>query len=171
MLTNIIVLIFEVLYYSLFMKLTRGNGKYYRYLIAFSIITIIGLFINTRTLESYFLLVILMLLALKYIVDKKTSLYDMLIIIIMLFANVIVELPIYLICYKLLKLNHFVTTLIFQIVKILLVILLKNILYSMYVKLHKLWNNNNFYIRYIFSVLVYTYVIIISFLLINKVWR
>lgn len=171
MLINIIVLIFEVLYYSLFMKLTRREGKLYKYIIAFSIITLIGLFINTRTLESYFLLVLLMLLALRYIVDRKTSLYDMLIIIIMLFVNVIVEFPIYMISYKLLKLNHFITTLIFEITKILLVILLRNILNAMYKKLHKLWNNNNFYIRYILSVLVYTYVIIISFLLIYKVWR
>ena len=171
MLMNIIVLIFEVLYYSLFMKLTRREGKLYKYLIAFSIITIIGLFINTRTLESYFLLVLLMLLALKYIVDKKTSLYDMLFIVIMLFMNVIVELPIYLICYKLLKMTHFVTTLIFQISKINLVILFHNELNAMYIKLHKLWDNNNFYIRYIFSVLVYVFVIVVSVLLINKVWR
>ena len=80
---NIIVLIFEVLYYSLFMKYSRPEGKYYRYLILFTLITIIGLVIGTSNLISYLLLILMILYGIKYIVKIKISLYDMLVILIM----------------------------------------------------------------------------------------
>ena len=136
MIANIIVLIFEVLYYSLFMTFTRGKEKFYKYLIAFIIITIIGLFINMRGLLSYFLLIMLILLALRYIVDKETKLYDILIIVMMLFISLLVEFPIYVLFYKILKFNHFFTTMMFQVIKIILVFIFRNKLNKIYLKIN-----------------------------------
>lgn len=168
---NIIVLIFEVLYYSLFIKFARKEGNLIRYIIGFTLMSIVGLFVGTTNFPSYLLLIILILLVLKYIVRLKVSLYDMLIVIIMLFINVLIQCPIFIVFYNLLKCNHFVTTLIFEITKILLVISFKDKLNIMYVRLQKLWKNNNFYIRYIFSCSLYVYVIFIIFLLVKMIWE
>lgn len=171
MLINIIVLLLEVLYYSLFMTFTRKEGKFHKYFIAFMIITALGIFINMRNLISYLILVLLILLAMKYIVRIKTSLFDMFIIILMLFISLAIELLIYVLMYKLIGLNHFAVALTFQLVKVGIVLLNRNTLEIMYIKLKQMWDNNNFYVRYIFSVLVYFYVIIVSVLLLLKVWR
>ena len=170
-LMNIIVLIFEILYYTLFMKFARNDGKLHKYLLCFSIITFIGLIIGTKELWSYFVLVVLMLNGLKYIVKVKATLYDMFVIMIMLFLNILIQLPIYLILYKILKINHFLTTMIFQVSKVLLIILIKNKMNIIYKKFKKLWDNNNFYIRYIFSCSTFIYVILIVALIINNVRR
>lgn len=171
LLLNIIVLMFEILYYSLFMKFARKEGKLIRYITGFSLMSIIGVFVGTTNLPSYLLLIVLILLVLKYIVKLKVSLYDMLIVIIMLFANLLIQFPVFVIFYNLLKCSHFVATLIFEIIKLLLVISLKDKLGVMYSKLQKLWKNNNFYIRYIFSCSVYVYVIFIIILLVKMIWE
>lgn len=168
---NLIVLIFEILYYSMFMIYARRDGKKARYYFAFSIITIFGLLIGTKDLWSYLVLILLILFGLKFIVKVKTSLYDMLVIVIMLFLNMIIQLPIYLICYKLLAFNHFLTTMLFQVIKVLLIYTAKNKLNPIYLKLKRLWDNNNFYIRYIFSCSMFVYVITIFILIVNNVRR
>ena len=37
---NILVLIFEVLYYSMFMYYAKGEGKFWKYILLFSIVSI-----------------------------------------------------------------------------------------------------------------------------------
>lgn len=168
MIVNIIVLIFEVLYYSLFMTFTRKEGKFYRYIILFSLISIIGVIITTNNLLSYFLLILMMTLGLKYIVRTKISMFDMLLIVFMLFVKFIIEFISYVFFFKVIGFNNFITTMLFDIIKIGFVLINRDNLYKIKVKLENLWTNNNFYIRYIFSILVYIYVIVVSILKIVK---
>lgn len=88
---NIIVLIFEILYYSMFMKFARKEGKFWKYLLLFTLVTISGLFIPTNTLLSYLYLILAILFGLKYIVKINTTLYDMFFILIMIFFKLIIE--------------------------------------------------------------------------------
>ena len=168
MIANIIVLIFEVLYYSLFMTFTRKEGKFYKYIILFSLISIIGLIITTNNLLSYFLLILMMTLGLKYIVKTKISMFDMFLIVFMLFIKFIIEFIFYVLFLKVIGFNHFITTMLFDIIKIGLVLINRDNLYKIKIKLENLWTNNNFYIRYIFSISVYIYVIVVSILKIVK---
>lgn len=160
MVLHIIVLLFEVLYYSMFMKFARKEGKFWRYLLLFSLITIVGLFILIKQdLFSYLILILMMLFGLKYIVKLKTSLYDMLLIVIMLMLKLVIEFIVYIIFFQILNFGHFETTMIFDIIKILTITLFSSKIYNYNKKLKKLWDSNNFYIRYIFSCLTYVYVI------------
>ena len=160
MIMNIIVLIFEILYYSMFMKFTRNEGKFWKYLLLFSLITIIFCFINVSNLFSYLMLILMMLYGLKYIVKIKVTLYDMLLIVAMLLLKLIIEFVVMIIFYNLLNFNQFLTTIIFDLVKILFLFIFKNKIYKIAVKLKELWNKNNFYVRYFFTIGVYIYVII-----------
>lgn len=171
MIANIIVLIFEILYYSMFMKFARKEGKFWRYLLLFSLITIMMIFIGTNTLYAYLIFVLLALYGLKYIVKIKTSFYDMFIIVIMMMLKLLIETPIYLICINFIKNNHFIVILLMDIIKIGILFLLKNRLNIFYIKLKKLWQNNNFYLRYIFTCIMYIYVIITIILLIFLIWE
>ena len=157
-LMNIIVLIFEVLYYSMFMYYAKKEGKFWRYILLFSLITIIGLFIGTNYLLSFLLLVIMMIYGLKYIVKEKISLYDMLIIFFMLLLNFLIPMPIYYFTSIFTK-NVFIITIVYQVIKFLIVFGLKYKLNKFYNFFHNLWNNNNFYIRYIFTTFMYLFVI------------
>lgn len=156
---NIIVLIFEVLYYALFMKFARKDGKVWKYIILFILITIVLMFIGTTNLYAYLVFVLLSLYGLKYIVKIKTSLYDMLPIIIMLFLKIIIELSSMIIFYNFLGINQFITTLLFENLKILLIIINRKNIFNYNIKLNKIWNQNNFYIRYFFSIFTIIYVI------------
>lgn len=160
MVLHIIVLIFEVLYYSMFMKFAKNEGKFWRYLLLFSLITIVFCFINVSNLFSYLILVLMMLYGLKYIVKIKVTLYDMLLIVAMLLLKLIIEFVVMIIFYNLLNFNQFLTTIIFDLVKILFLFIFKNKIYKIAVKLKELWNKNNFYVRYFFTIGVYIYVII-----------
>ena len=157
---NIIVLIFEVLYYALFMKFARKEGKFSRYLLLFSAITIFFYFVGANQIYSYLLLILMMLYGIKYIVKIKTSLYEMCLITIMLLSKLIIEFGAMIIFYSILGFNHLITTLIFGFLKLFLIIIFKNNIYLLNSKLKKLWNNNNFYIRYFFSIFFYIYVIV-----------
>ena len=160
LLLNVVVLVFEVLYYTLFMKFARKEGKFWRYLLLFSAITIFFCFVGTKQFYSYLLLIIMMLLGMKFLVKTKTSLYDMFIIVIMLFLNVLIQLPIFILCFNILKVGHFMTTMIFEVAKVLLLLLLNKKMNKYYIKGKRLWDNNNFYIRYIFSCSMFIYVIV-----------
>lgn len=167
---NIIVLIFEIMYYSLFMKYSRKNGKLINYIILFIINTIITLILGNQNLVTYLFFILLTYINLKYIIKEKVSLYDMLLITIMLLSNLVIELPIFVLFYKLMRCNHFVTTLIFELTKILLIVLLRNKMNKLYQKGKLIWDNNDFNIRYIFTILIYLYVIITIVLLIKLAW-
>lgn len=159
LLMNIIVLIFEVLYYALFMKFARKEGKFSRYVLLFTLLSIISVFIGTNHVYSHLLLIFNILLGLKYMTKTKVYLYDMLIIIIMLFISVIIQFPIYMIFINIFE-NLFYVTLIYEIAKIIFVLLINKRMNFYYNKFHKIWDNNNFYIRYIFAICIFIYAII-----------
>lgn len=153
------------------MKFARNEGKFTRYLFLFTLITIIGCFIGTDYLFSYLILVLMMLYGIKYIVKIKTSLYDMFIIISMLFIKILIETPFYVLYINDIQNIHFEVTMLASIFKILIVIIGRKFINKLFVKLKKLWDNNNFYIRYIFTICVYIYVIITIVLLIKMLWE
>lgn len=154
----VIILIAEIFYYSMFMKFTRKQGKFWKYLLLFALITIFFFFVGTDKIYSYLLLILTILYGLKYVVKIKTGLYDMLIIFIMLILKVLTETPIYMLLFNLF--NIYIIGIIYSLIKIILVFLLKNKLNVLYKKLKKKWDNNNFYIRYIFTILMFAYSII-----------
>ena len=169
MVLHIIVLIFEVLYYSMFMKFARKEGKFWRYLLLFSLITIFFTFAGTTQLISYLILVLMILYGMKYIVKTKTRLYDMLWIVIMLFLKIIVEFIISMGIYY--TINDFlIMTLLIAVIKPIVLIILKNRLNIFYTRLNNIWYKNNFYIRYIFSCLSIIYVIITVIMFIVDKW-
>ena len=157
---NAIVLIFEILYYSLFMKFARKDGKLWRYLLLFSLINIFFFFVSTSKLYSYLFLILLMLYGLKYIVKLKVNLYEMMTLTIMLLTKLVIEFIFMIISYKILKFNPFISTLIFSSAKIILIIIFRNKINFYNYKLKNLWNNNNFYVRYFFTTGIYLYVIL-----------
>ena len=165
-LLNLIVLTFEILFYSMFIKFAKNDGKFYKYAIVFIINTILITLLGSRNLMSYLVFVMTTLLMLKYVVQVKTSLYDMLVIIFMLIVKSMLEIPLFYLfamCF-----SGVISTFLFQITKILLVLLLKDLIRTIYIKLKTKWDNNNFYIRYIFSILMFMYVIISCFFLIIR---
>lgn len=166
MLLVIIVLLLEVLFYSIFFNKARGDKKFIRYFIAFGLVTIIGVFIKTNYFVSYLLLIFMMLYAIKYIVRVKTSLYDLLTIILMLILKTIIEIPVYYLLVG--TMNRYILSIVTGVIKILVLLVLNDKLNKIYNYLKIKWDNNNFYIRYLFSVMLYLYVIIVAILLIVK---
>ena len=167
MVLHIIVLLFEVLYYSMFMKFARKEGKFWRYLLLFSLITIAIYILNTEYLITYLILILLILYGIKFIVKIKISLYDMLVIFIMLLTKLIIETPFYVILSLFTK-NNFLLTFPASIFKVTILYFLKNILGNNYIKFKKIWDNNNFYIRYIFTTFMFLFVIFSCIFLIIK---
>lgn len=157
---NIILFVLEVLYYSLFMKYTKKEGKLYRYLILFTLCSLIVGMINSKNLLAYLFFILGSYVGLKYVVKTKTSLYDMLIIVLMLLLKVIIEMPLFLIFYKYIHLGHVAVTFILQLVKLLMLVLLRTKLNDWYSKFKITWNNNDFNIRYGFTIIMYLYIII-----------
>ena len=155
---NILVLIFEILYYSLFMKYARKESKFHKLILLFTMITIIGMIIGTNNLPSYLILILMMLFGMKHVARLKVSLYDMLIIVIMIILGILIQLPCYMVLSKIIE-NLYVMLTIYQLIKLIIVILLRNRIASMYIKLYKKWSNNDFYIRYLFSIFVFLYAI------------
>jgi len=151
---------YEILYYSLFMKYARGEGKFWRYLLLYLLISIFFSFIGTKEFYSYLLLMLIMLLGFKYIVKTKTSIFDLLIITVMLVCKAFIELGVFYIYYCLLHCSHYMVTILFELIKLLIVLLIGTNLNTLYLNLKRLWDNNNFYIRYITSVTLYAYVIV-----------
>lgn len=170
MLLNIIVLILEVLYYSLFVKFVRKEGKLWKYILLFSLINVFFYFVGTNKVYSYLLLILMIIYGCKYIVKIKVSMYDFLVMIIMLLYKLIIEFILTLSIYAIFKdvYNIYVGAIIVSIFKILSLFIIKPKMNLLYNKLKKLWDNNNFYIRYITSILIMIYVIAICALLIVK---
>lgn len=161
---NILVLIFEILYYSLFMKYARRDGNILKYILAFIINTLVIMIADANNLPTYFIFVLTSLLLMKYLVKVKISLFDMLIIVIMLFLKVVIETPIYLLLIGVS--NKYIVAIIANIIKIISIRLFSNKITKFIQKLKIKWDNNDFYIRYIFSILIFTYCIITAILLI-----
>lgn len=154
---NAIVLIFEVLYYALFMKFARKDGKFWKYILLFSLITIISGFLGTNQLISYFLLILMIIYGIKYVVKIKVKLFDILIILIMLLFKLVIEIPIYFILSNFT--NMYLTAIASGIIKVFALISVQRKIEKIYKYLYELWSNNNFYIRYIFSTFLFIYCI------------
>ena len=162
---NFIVLLFEILFYSMFMYYSKREGKFNRYLLLFSLITIFFTFVGTTQLISYVVLIFMMLYGIKHIVKVKTTLYDMFILSLMLIFKIVIEFIVVLLFYNLFGI--IITTFILLIAKLLITFTLKNKLNIFYKKMRIIWYKNNFYIRYIFSCLIVIYIIFSALALIN----
>lgn len=159
-LITIMLFILEVLFYSLFIKFSKKEGKIWRYILLFTLVSILIGFINSKKLISYFVFVLCTYLGLKYIVRIKASLYDMLVIVVMLLLNVTIEFPIYLIFYKLFHLNLIIVTIMFELVKLFVVVIGKRCFNENYLEFKNVWDRNDFNVRYGFTIIIYLYVII-----------
>lgn len=165
---NISLLIVEILYYSLFLKFCRKEGKFKKYLLVSLLVTIVAMIVGTNNLLSYILLILTFLFGLKYIVKLKTSLYDMFIIFIMLFIKLVIELICFVVLYLIFK-SYPVFLIFMIIIKFLFLIVTRNRLSLFYNRLKELWLANTFKIRYIFICCTYVYVIITALCLLKLV--
>ena len=68
MIVNIMVLVLEVLYYSLFMKFTKKEGKFINYCILFILVSVLGFILNTRDITNYFILLMFIVFGIKYMI-------------------------------------------------------------------------------------------------------
>lgn len=155
---SVIVIVFEILYYSLFMKSVKRDGKLYKYLITFSVLTIIGMFLDLSKAINYLLLIIVILLLMKYVGKIRTYLFDIFPIIVMLFVKIFIEGITSMILFN--GNNKIFVTLIFTFLKFIFLCISFKFSNKIYMKLKETWYNNNFFIRYITSVLLIVYTII-----------
>lgn len=155
---NAAIIILEAIYYGLFMNFSKDDKKAIRYILLFIFIGVVGIFLNLNNIINYVILIFLILCGMKYFVKVKTYVYDIFTILLMMFFKIIIEGSLYNILIG--KLNLIVTTLIFEAIKILFVFIISKYLNRVYVKGLKIWKNNNFYIRYITSILLIIYSIV-----------
>lgn len=161
---NIIVLIFEVLYYSMFMYFSKEDGKFWKYILLFIFISIFGGIIGTNNLMSYIYLILMIFIGINNILKVRMYFRDIFVIIAMIFFGVLIQFPLYLIGSLLQQFILF--SFIYEIVKVILTFVLKNKIRKIYLWFEKAWNKNNFYVRYICSISLFIYVIITVLLLI-----
>lgn len=162
----IVVLIFETIYYTLFMKHSKNQGTYGKYLLLFSLINTFFFFISTDMLISYLLLVLMILYGMKYIIKVKVSLYDVFFIFVMMLLKLLIEIIIALPLSVIIN-NIDISKISVGIIKCILILAIKDNLRLLYTKLNICWNNNKFFIRYIFDILMFIYVIAACLFLIN----
>lgn len=157
-LLNILVLVFEILYYSMFMYYAKGERKFKRYLLLFLLETII-IIIFKNNFYTYLIFILTSYIGLKYIVKTRFSLYDMLIIIFMLFLKIILEYLCYL-SFLLINYNYLIFVFLIALIKIIVVYNFRKTIKNIYYKLKNRWNKNDFYIRYFFNTAMFIYIII-----------
>lgn len=155
---NVLILLFEVLYYSLYMKFTK-SGNLLRYILLFIINTLIIMFLNSSKLYVYLVFILTSFIGLKYIIRTKTSLYDMFVIVLMLFIKLFIEIVVISILSLFIK-NAYILSIIASIIKIALIVIGRNKLKCYYQSLKVRWDNNNFGIRYLFTIAMFLYTII-----------
>ena len=157
MILNLIVLTFEVLYYSLFMKFAKGDGKLWKYILCFALITIFFSIIGTDHIYSYLLLILMSTYGIKYIVKIKIGLYDMFVILNMLIFKILIEYIFVILLFNFLKLDIYIIIFLTYFFKIIILFLIKKQIVKYVINFKKIWYNNNFYIRYIFSIIMFIY--------------
>lgn len=155
---NFIVLIFEILFYSMFMYYSKQEGKFWKYIVLFTLITIFFGFVGTNNLLSFNFLVLFILLGERYFLKVNNSFYDIFRIIIMMIFKYTIELPIYLIFINFI--DYYLLMILVGIFKINILFLLKKKINTFYKWFVKSWNDNCFYTRYICSCFLYIYVIV-----------
>lgn len=158
---NFIVIILEIIYYSLFTKFSKKDGSYINYFLLYCLTPFTNiLFSNVLNLQffDYIALNFIILAGMKYLIKVETNLFDLLMILSMMLLKIVIEGS----CYNLLInfLNSNLVILIFEIIKIIIVLLLNYKLNFIYNKMLKLWKNNNFYIRYVTIILLMIYIIV-----------
>lgn len=146
------------------MKYARKEGSFYSYLFLFIIINILLMLTGSLNIYAYLIFMITSTFGLKII--GKTSLFDMFMIFLMLLFKLFIEL---LFAFEL---NFFIPNIdickiILGLIKVGVIIYINNRLNIIYNKLKEKWNKNNFYIRYIFSTLMFIYIISACLFLIN----
>ena len=157
-LLNFVVLAFEIIYYSLFMKSIKREGKFWEYVVIFILITLLTLLFGNKTLLVYWMYIFIPIILMKYIFKIDVKLFDIFMILLVLIVKIIIEGTIVLLFKNLLGFTTI--TFIFEILKILVILLLGKIFNKIYLKGIEIWNNNNFYIRYFTSILLIIYTII-----------
>ncbi len=158
LLVYIVVLIFETIYYSLFMKYSRNESKLWKYLLLFTLINTFFFFVTTDMIFSYMLLILMVLYGLKHIVNVKISLYDVFFIFVMMLLKLLIELVIALPTSMIIN-SIDIAKISVGVVKCIFIFTIRHQLHKLYVKLHKYWNENKFFIRYTFTILMFLYVI------------
>lgn len=157
---NIIVLILEVLYYSLFLKFAKRKSKIWKFILSFSVATIFNIifsYLKINEIVIYLLFMIISLLLIKLLDKDNTNLFDFLFLFIIMVVKIAIEGISYLILYNIV--NKVLFTFIIDGIKLLLIILLMNKIKLAYKTLKNKWNNNNFYIRYIFNIFLFIFII------------
>ena len=140
---NAIILIFEVLYYALFMKFARKDGKFWKYFLMFLLSNILCLFISFENFYAY-LFYFLGIILLSKLFKLNFKLYDLIVVILSMIIKLIIEL------------------LFFAIIGIFkneIIYVFRNDLRNIYIKIYEKWQNNNFYIKYFLNIAIFIYVI------------
>lgn len=152
---NIVVLMFEILYYSLFMKFSKREGSIWKYLLLFTIITILIGFININYLITYFVLSVTSFYGLKTI--YKIKVIDFPYINLMFIIKFVMEA----ICITTIGIfNEFYAIILFSILKLCFVFAFRNRLFQLYKYMSEKWYKNDFIVRYISSILLIIYTLL-----------
>jgi len=153
---NMTIFLLEILYYSFFLRFARNKNDFIKVFIMYLISNIGLYFIGFESFYAYTLyLVEIVLLARLF--KMKLVLYDTLVILVSLMFKLLMEIPFFIILGT--KVDLFIWVFIIGIFKNIVVILLRNKLSKLYIKGKKKWDNNNFYIRYAYSIILYSYII------------
>ena len=147
------------------MKSARKEGDFKRYFLLFGLFAIITIFMNRSFLINYLIIFFLILYGLKFIVKLKITLFDLFFIILMFISKVIIEMPLSLLSYSIVE-NIYVASTMVGVLKVIIILLFNEYVEKIYEIMKLLWKNNNFYIRYLFSISLFIYVILSSVFLI-----
>lgn len=156
-LLNFIVLAFEIIYYSLFMKSIKREGKFWKYVVIFVISTIFTLIFSKYSILSYVFIIFSTLIVGKYILKINMKLYDFYLILAMMFFKILIEAITYTLFVNIL--GQYITIFLFEFLKILFVFIFNKALNKVYEKGMEVWKNNNFYIRYFTAIILILYLI------------
>lgn len=153
---QLIIFCLEILYYTLFFGFCRRSEKFYKLFIVFLLSNIISFFIGYGSFYSYAFYFVEIAILMRLLKIKMT-LYDILVLIVSMIFKLFIELIFFIFIRD--NISTFFWVLLIGIAKNNILILIHKYLNTLYYKLKKLWLNNNFYIRYLFSTFLYLYLI------------
>lgn len=160
------IFLLEILYYSLFLKLSKRKLNFVKVFIIYLLANICLYFIGFQSFYAYALYVAIIFI-LSRILGLSILMYDVLVILISLLFKLLLEIPLYIILGN--NINLFVSVFIMGIYKCATLLLIRNKLSYLYNKYRIKWDNNDFYIRYSFSTFLYTYIIMSILYILNIV--
>ena len=153
---QLIVFLLEILYYTMFFSFCRKDEKPYKLFLVFLISNIISFFIGYGSFYSYAFYFIEIAI-LTRLLKIKMTLYDILVLIVSMIFKLFIEVMFFIFIRENITTFAWICTI--GIVKNNILIICNKKLNEIYNKLKKLWLNNNFYIRYLFSTFLYLYLI------------